>query len=100
MCFGVPMRITEVDGLAAICEAGERREEVTLALIGPVPVGRHVLVYLGSAIRTLSETEAEQISNAIEAVDAAATGRPFDHLLEDLIDREPELPEHLREDRP
>lgn len=96
MCVGVPMRVAAVEELTATCVAGDRRETVNLALTGPVPVGSDVLVYLGSAVRTLDPVEARQIADALEAVAAAAEGRPFDHLLADLIDREPTLPEHLR----
>ena len=96
MCLGVPMLIVERDGLNAVCQAGDRREAVTLALTGPVDVGRHVLVYLGSALRELDADEAERITDALLAIDAAANGQPFDHLIQDLIDRDPQLPEHLR----
>lgn len=95
MCVGVPMQIISVDGLAARCKAGERTEPVSLALTGPLAAGDHVLVHLGSAIRRLDEDEAHLISDALEAVAAAAEGRPFDHLLQDLIDREPQLPPGL-----
>ena len=96
MCFGVPMRVVSVDGLNALCEGAGRREQVTLVLTGPVAPGGHVLVYLGSAIRELDAIEAGQITDAIAAVDAAVHGEAFEHLIADLIDREPELPAHLR----
>ncbi|MEO1015734.1 MAG: HypC/HybG/HupF family hydrogenase formation chaperone [Pseudomonadota bacterium] len=107
MCVGVPMRIVEADGLEAICVpyadaagAHERvtaNERVTLALIGPAAAGEHVLVYLGSAVRRLEPREAADIAGALQAVRNAAAGEPFEHLIADLIDREPELPAHLRE---
>ncbi len=90
------MRVTAINGLTAVCAAGDRRETVSLALTGPVTVGTDVLVYLGSAVRTLDPLEARQIADALEAVAAAAEGRPFEHLLGDLMDREPQLPPHLR----
>lgn len=96
MCFGVPMQIESIDGLNAVCVGHGRREQVTLALVGEAAPGAHVLVYLGSAVQLLSAHEAAQISNAIAAIDAAANGNAFDHLIADLIDREPELPAHLR----
>ena len=96
MCFGVPMQVVEANGLMATCEGAGRSEGVNLALIGEVPVGTHVLVYLGSAVRVLTPQEAAEIDGAIEAIGAAAEGRDFEHLIQDLVDREPELPEHLR----
>ena len=96
MCFGVPMQIKRVEGLVATCEGAGRIEQVTLVLTGALPVGAHVLVYLGSAVRELDALEAAQIGDAIMAIGEAAEGRGFDHLIQDLIDREPELPAHLR----
>ena len=96
MCFGVPMQIQSVDGLNAVCTGHGRTETVTLSLIDAVAPGQRVLVYLGSAVRVLSAKEATQISDAIAAIDAASRGEAFDHLIQDLIDREPELPAHLR----
>lgn len=98
MCFGVPMQIEEVNGLTAVCSGSGRRETVDLALVGARAPGDHVLVYLGSAIRQLDATEARAITDAIEAVHAASEGRDFEHLIQDLVDREPVLPPHLRPD--
>ncbi|MEL7042222.1 MAG: HypC/HybG/HupF family hydrogenase formation chaperone [Pseudomonadota bacterium] len=96
MCFGVPMQIQSIDGSNAVCKGHGRTETVALSLIDEVKAGAFVLVYLGSAVRELSELEATQISDAIAAIDAASRGEAFDHLIQDLIDREPELPAHLR----
>ncbi|MEM9168474.1 MAG: HypC/HybG/HupF family hydrogenase formation chaperone [Pseudomonadota bacterium] len=101
MCVGVPMRILETDGLQARCaglgETPGEAQTVSLALVGPVEAGAYVLTHLGSAVRALDEREAVEIADALEAVRRAAAGAPFDHLLQDLIDREPELPAHLRD---
>ncbi len=96
MCFGIPMQITESDGIVAAAKAGDMVRRIDLALIGPQPVGTHVLVYINSAVRTLDAVEAAQITDAISAVSAAADGAPFEHLIADLVDRDPELPAHLK----
>ncbi len=96
MCVGAPMRVVSVDGLSAVCVAEGRRERLSLALVGPVSVGDHVLAFMGSAVRTLDAQEAAQIGDALKAVAAAADGQPFEHLIADLAAREPQLPEHLR----
>ena len=96
MCFGVPMQVVRTNGLMATCEGSGRIQEVNLALIGEVPDRTQLLVYLGSAVRVLTPQEAAQITDAIGAIEAAAKGHDFEHLIQDLIDREPELPEHLR----
>jgi hydrogenase expression/formation protein HypC len=46
--------------------------------------------------RVLDAEEAEAIDRALEGVAAALDGRAFEHLFQDLIDREPTLPAHLR----
>jgi hydrogenase expression/formation protein HypC len=56
-------------------------------------------VHVNVAIRALDALEARQIADALLAVTAAASGQPFEHLLADLIEREPELPAHLRSDK-
>ena len=96
MCLGVPMQVTDVDGLSARCAGPKGEEAVSLALVGPVAPGAHLLVHLGSAIRVVEADEARQIADALRALDAAMAGQPFDHLIADLIDREPQLPAHLR----
>lgn len=96
MCFGLPMQIEEVTGLSAVCSGAGRRETVSLALTGGLAPGDHVLVYLGSAVRQLGADEARAITDAIAAVSAASEGREFEHLIQDLVDREPVLPPHLR----
>lgn len=96
MCFGLPMRILSVDGVSAVCEGMGRQETISLALIGDAKPGEHVLCYLGSAVQRLEESAARDIAAAIQAVTAASEGRDYEHLLQDLIDREPELPAHLR----
>lgn len=96
MCIGFPMRVVRSQGLSALCDSVQGPETVSLALTGPVPDGGHVLVHLGSAIRVLDAEEARLIGDALAAVDAAQRGDAFEHLIGDLIDREPELPPHLR----
>lgn len=95
MCFGLPMRIVHSDGLLAKCEGAGRSETISLAMTGELPIGQIVLVHLGTAIRTLTPREANDIENAMEAITAAIEGRDFDHLIQDLVDRKPELPPGL-----
>lgn len=96
MCLGIPMRVMEIGDGWAVCEGrGEMRHVGTLLLEDFAP-GDWVLVHLENAMRVLDETEAQQISNALRALDMALSGKNFDHLFADLIDREPELPEALR----
>ncbi|MEZ5954737.1 MAG: HypC/HybG/HupF family hydrogenase formation chaperone [Hyphomonas sp.] len=98
MCFGLPMRIVESNGLVALCDGAGRQETVSLALTGELAEGEYVLVHLGTALRSMSEEEAADISNAISAVAAAVEGRDYEHLIQDLVDREPALPPGLHPD--
>lgn len=96
MCIGIPMRIVEAGEFEAVCERHGQAQRISLMLIGPQPAGAFVLTHLGSAIRVLDADEAQAIDNALAGLAEAVDGRAFDQLFEDLIGREPELPEHLR----
>jgi len=102
MCVGLPMQVSscEIAGAVVCVPAGGgvvTRHVDTLLLETPPRPGDWLLVHVGVAIRLLEEDEARQITDALRAVTAAAAGEPFEHLLADLIEREPELPPHLRE---
>lgn len=99
MCLGVPLQVQSVlaSGAALCGVSGERPRAVDTSLLDSLPgVGDWLLVHVNIAVRALSGLEAQQIGDALLAVNAAASGQPFEHLLADLIDREPELPAHLR----
>jgi hydrogenase expression/formation protein HypC len=96
MCIGIPMTVLEGDDHAARCERRGVVRQVSMLLIGPVPVGTQVLVHVNSAVRVLDAEEARQIDDALDGVAAALAGQPFEHLFADLIGREPELPAFLR----
>jgi hydrogenase expression/formation protein HypC len=110
MCIGIPMRVVEGDGVAAICEgpsAGRERgarERIDMLIVGAQPPGTWVLVFHGVARRVLTDTEAQQTLDALDALgialNAPDSGREaIDALFADLVDREPRLPEHLRTNR-
>jgi hydrogenase expression/formation protein HypC len=65
-------------------------------LLSDPPVGAKVLVYIDSAVRLLDEEEARLIGDAIDGISAALDGQDVDRFFADLVDREPQLPEHLR----
>ncbi len=96
MCLGVPMTIVEAGAFSALCERGDEQRLVSLLLIGPQALGTKVLVHIDTAIRTLDLEEATQIERALDGLAAAMRGEDFDHAFADLIERGPQLPEHLR----
>lgn len=56
MCLGVPGRIVEINGLAAVVDFWGVRREVRLELVDePVAVGDYILNHVGYAIRRIPE---------------------------------------------
>ncbi|MDR3465137.1 MAG: HypC/HybG/HupF family hydrogenase formation chaperone [Xanthobacteraceae bacterium] len=97
MCLGLPMTIIETDGVTALCERRGEQRRVSVLLLDQPPVGARVLVFIDNAVRLLDADEARLIDDALDGLAAACNGEDFDHLFADLINREPELPEHLRQ---
>ena len=98
MCVGVPMRVLSTDDGMAECEGRGRRERVNAMLLGNLVPGTWILAYQGSAVREMTEDEAEQTNHALDALDAALSGADdFDAFFADLVDREPDLPPHLKD---
>lgn len=90
------MRVVEAHSHFATCESGEQRKRVNTLFVGDVRPGQWLLVFLDSAREILTEEEAQQLRNALLAVDEVMQGNQnVDHLFSDLIDRE-RLPPHLR----
>ena len=96
MCLGTPMQIKECHEYTAVCTHQGNTSTVDITLVGTQPAGTWLLVFLGGARQVLSEQEARDISKALEAINAVMSGSSdIDHLFADLVDREPQLPEHL-----
>jgi hydrogenase expression/formation protein HypC len=60
MCLGIPMRVVEVEGFNARCEAKGVERDVSLFLLQhePVVTGDFVMVHVGYAIQKMTEQEA------------------------------------------
>ena len=103
MCLGIPLQVQSVSSWGiALCGAADasddQRSVETSLLEQPPQPGDWLLVHVNVAIRALDAGEADRISDALLAVTRAAAGETFEHLLADLIDREPQLPAHLRQE--
>lgn len=101
MCLGVPMQVVESQGWRALCCRDDGATAwVDCVLVGPQSPGTWLLTHLGVAREVLDPARAEQIRQALAALAAAEQGAGFDPLafFPDL-DREPELPDFLRETR-
>jgi hydrogenase assembly chaperone HypC/HupF len=95
MCLGIPVQVIDISSPSTVrCSTGAARgrlRDVQTALLDTPPAeGDWLLVYTGIAIRSLSEYEARQIGNALRAVYAAEAGEPFDHLIAEATDHDPE----------
>ena len=101
MCIGVPMRVIEIEGSHAWCDAGGQRERLDMMLIGDQPVGTWVLGFHGAARQVLSEQEAAHALAGRQALAAVLAGDSrVDEFFADLIGREPQLPAHLQTTTP
>ncbi len=62
MCLGIPMRIVEMNGLEARCDAKGIERTVSLFLLQhePLAAGDHVMVHVGYAIQKMSPAQAEE----------------------------------------
>ena len=98
MCIGMPLQVQqmEADGLSAWCEADGHREQLDMRLVGALPAGTWVLAFMGAARQVMSPLESEQSRGARQARAAVMCGVSFDAFFADLVNREPELPAHLR----
>lgn len=77
MCLGIPMRVVEIDGFAARCEARGEERTVSLLLVQgePIAVGDHVMVHLGQVLQTMTEDEAREAWALYDEILAAADGQ-------------------------
>jgi hydrogenase expression/formation protein HypC len=97
MCVGVPMQVVSAEPGVALCEGRGRRERIGTLLTGDQPAGAWILVYQGSAVRTMTAEEAAATAAALDALEAALAGETdFDGYFADLAAREPQLPPHLK----
>jgi len=99
MCLGIPMRVIQVDGSHATCEGRGERRRVDIRLVDAPAVGEWVFVFHAVARERLGEERAREINGALDALEAALAGETdLDRHFADLVNREPELPEHLRKE--
>jgi hydrogenase expression/formation protein HypC len=61
MCLGVPMRIMEINGFSARCEARgiERKASLFLLQHEDLQVGDLVMIHVGNAIQKMTEEDAQ-----------------------------------------
>jgi hydrogenase expression/formation protein HypC len=101
MCIGIPMRVIETRGLAALCEGRGERRWLDLSLVGEQPVGTWLLAFLDAAREVLDAAAAALVNDALDALQAALDGESdLSAYFADLDRRTPELPAHLQGAKP
>ena len=101
MCVGIPMTVREVyeDG-TCLCERDARTERVEIGLAGEVKPGDLLMVFRGTALRHMTEEEVREVNDVLSALADVMAGDATEETIRagfpDLVDREPELPEHLK----
>ncbi|TGD74327.1 HypC/HybG/HupF family hydrogenase formation chaperone [Mangrovimicrobium sediminis] len=101
MCIGIPMQVIESAAIQARCRAADGREvDIDMLLVGEQPAGTWLMTFLDTAREVISDQRALEIQQALDGLQAALRGESFDHLFADLVDREPQLPEFLRDPAP
>lgn len=99
MCIAIPMRVLSGSEAEALCEGRGQRQRLNMLLVGPQPAGTWVTAFLGAARDVITEEQAADINRALDALDAAlqGTATDLDAFFPDLVNREPQLPDHLKE---
>jgi hydrogenase expression/formation protein HypC len=92
------MQVVESGADVAVCEGRGQRDRINCLMVGEVAVGTWLLTFQGAALRVLDADEAAQTNAALDALSAAIAGdADAGRFFADLVDREPQLPPHLRE---
>jgi hydrogenase expression/formation protein HypC len=76
MCLAIPMRVVEIDGFNARCEAKGVERVVSLFMMQDEELapGDYVMVHVGYAIQTVSEQDAQSAWELFDQMLAHADG--------------------------
>lgn len=98
MCLAIPMQVVRMEGSSAVCVGRNGEARLDALLTGPLQPGQWVLSFLGTVREVVGEAQAQNISRALDALDALMAGEAPDLDLHfaDLVGREPQLPDFLR----
>lgn len=97
MCLAIPMQVLEASPGLALCEFDGERRQINTLLVGDQIPGTWLLVFLDQAREVITPEEANKVRDALRALDAVTRGdTDVEHLLTDLVDREPRRPDHVQ----
>ena len=74
MCLGIPMQVVESDEFTALCDRRGEQRRLNMMLVGRQPVGTWVLAIMDHAREVLTPENAQQIDEAVQALEAALRG--------------------------
>jgi len=98
MCLGIPMQVVAIEGVFAVCDSRNGRSRINTMLLDDVLPGQWLLTFLDTARETIDAERAKMIDSALDALSVVANGGTnFDDCFPDLIGREPQLPDFLKE---
>ncbi|HSD60806.1 MAG TPA: HypC/HybG/HupF family hydrogenase formation chaperone [Burkholderiales bacterium] len=100
MCIAIPMQVISCNEVEALCEGRGERQRLNILLIGPQAPGAWVMSFLGTAREVITPQQAQEVNQALDALEAALRGDTanLDAFFPDLVNRQPQLPEHLRKE--
>ena len=91
MCLAIPMKIVEIDGFSARCEAKGVHRDVSLFMLQgePVAVGDFVMVHVGYAIQKVTPQEASSTWELFDQVLARMDEASDDAMMPDPANLRP-----------
>lgn len=101
MCVAIPMQVIRASETMAWCLDRDGTEvAIDTLMTGPAAPGQWLLTFLGGAREVVSAEDAKRISDALDGLQSALAGdlAGVDAAFADLIGREPQLPDFLRQD--
>ena len=98
MCIGLPYQVIQKEAHRALCQRGNEQRWIDTSLVGEIAQGDWLLVFLEAAREVISAERAQQVEEAVSAIEQVMSGQDVDieACFADLTQREPELPEHLK----
>ena len=68
MCLAMPMKIKNIDGKSAECEAGGLTQKVRIDFVSDARPGDYLMVHAGFAIEKMTEKEALENLELLEEI--------------------------------
>ena len=68
MCLAMPMKIKNIDGNSADCEAGGLTQKVRIDFVSDARPGDYLMVHAGFAIEKMTQQEAEENMRFLQEV--------------------------------